>query len=109
MFRKFKEIFKTRWKYLLTFYIFGYAVSLQQTGVPNMYYLIPIKATAVTIGWALGASISHRGLSPSWVISVVYTISGFILGAIVGVLVTIVCWVLGIDPMPFYGPLNKVN
>jgi len=108
MFRKFTGIVQTRWKYLLTFYIFGYAISLYDTGVPNIYYLIPIKATAVGLGWALGASISHRGC-PTWVISVVYTLSGILMAATVAILVTIVCWVLKIDPMPFYGSLDKVS
>ena len=114
MFRRAKEIVKKSWKFLLLGYIFGYFISLNAIGVPNIYYLIPIKATAVLMGWGIGSAI-HRALAKRDRKKDVYRISlaagvedtffAFILWAVASALVTIVCWGLGIDPMPFYGPL----
>jgi hypothetical protein len=43
-----------RWKYLLGYYVFGYLISLMQSGVPNLYYLIPLKTYAILFSLALG-------------------------------------------------------
>jgi len=114
IFRRAKEIVKKSWKFLLLGYIFGCFISLNAIGVPNIYYLIPIKATAVLIGWGIGSSI-HRALAKRDRKKDVYRISladgvedaffALFLWAVASALVTIVCWGLCIDPMPFYGPL----
>jgi len=114
MFRNAKEIVKKSWRFLLFGYIFGCFISLDTADIPNLYYLIPIKAFAVPIGWIIG-SVSYRVLAKRDRKKDVYRISlaagvedtffAFILWAVASALVTIVCWGLGIDPMPFYGPL----
>jgi len=112
MFRRAKEIVRKSWKFLLLSYIFGYAIPLMIDGVPNIVYLIPIKASAVAIGWVIGSAI-HRALAKRDRKKDVYRISladgvedvffAFILWAVASTLVTIVCWILQIDPTPFYG------
>ena len=62
MFRNAKEIVKKSWKFLLLGYIFGCFISLDTADIPNLYYLIPIKASAVAIGWVIGSAI-HRALA----------------------------------------------
>jgi len=112
MFRRPKEIVKKSWKFLLLSYILGYAIPLMIDGVPNIVYLIPIKASAVAIGWGIGSSI-HRVLAKRDRKKDVYRISlaagvedaffALFLWAVASALVTIVCWILYIDPTPFYG------
>lgn len=112
MFRNAKEIVKKSWKFLLLGYIFGYAIPLMIDGVPNTVYLIPIKASAVAMGWGIG-SVLHRVLAKRDRKKEVHrgplaaaVENGFIalfLWAVATVLITIVCWILQIDPTPFYG------
>jgi hypothetical protein len=104
MFKDFKEIVKTRWKYLLGGYIFGYIWFLSKTGVPNIYYLIPIKTIAVPIGWIFGNMIYRplHSLQPTVGNAIGTILLGLLLWAIAAGLVAIVCWILGVDPTPFW-------
>ena len=116
MFRNAKEIVKKSWKFLLLGYIFGCFISLDTADIPNLYYLIPIKAFAVPAGWGIGSVLHrvfakldrkkevHRGPLAAAVEN------GFIalfLGVVAYALVAIVCWSLQIDPTPFYGYVGR--
>lgn len=50
---------KQRWKYLLSFYLLGYIISLFVTGIPNFYYIIPIKLSALIFSVFAGNAIYH--------------------------------------------------
>ena len=112
MFRNAKELVKKSWKILLGCYIIGYALPLIMDGVPNIYYLIPIKATAVPIAWMAAAPL-HRVFAKRDRKKEVYraslaaatenTFIGCVLWVIAAALIAIICWGLNIDPTPFYG------
>ena len=50
----FKNMVIQRWKYFLACYLFGYIIPLIMDGIPNVYYLIPLKVVALVIGFILG-------------------------------------------------------
>ncbi|WP_346354098.1 hypothetical protein [Azotosporobacter soli] len=47
-------VFLERWKYMLVFYMFGYVISVAQSGTPTWQYWIPLKNNAVGLGWGGG-------------------------------------------------------
>jgi hypothetical protein len=51
---KIVTLLQERWKYLLGYYMLGYLISLMQSGVPNLYYLIPLKPYAIIFGLGVG-------------------------------------------------------
>lgn len=48
------ELLKKRWKYYLPVYLFIYLYSLSYTGIPNLYYLTPIKVMPMCLTLCLG-------------------------------------------------------
>ncbi|MFB9274905.1 hypothetical protein [Cohnella cellulosilytica] len=47
-------MFKQKALYYLIFYLFGYAISLINTGIPNYMYLIPVKVIALAFSLIAG-------------------------------------------------------
>lgn len=55
----FIKVFAERWKFYLVSYILGYVISLFTTGIPSIFYLIPIKMTAIVIMIFIGNAFYH--------------------------------------------------
>lgn len=107
-----KEIIREGWRYLLVVYLVGCIVPLLMDGVPNWYYLIPIKVSAIGIGWLLGVAlyrartVRERPTEPFhelWFAAFGHGVFSMTLCAIFAAMIMIVCWLLRIDPTPFYG------
>ena len=49
-----KILLKERWKFYLAGYIFGYIYSIVYIGVPNIYYLIPLKLSCIIYAIGIG-------------------------------------------------------
>lgn len=43
-----------RWQHIASWYVVGYIISLCNTGIPSLYYLIPLKIVAIALGWVFG-------------------------------------------------------
>ncbi|GMA99899.1 hypothetical protein PIPA1_26990 [Pelosinus sp. IPA-1] len=99
--QRIKKVFKTRWKRFLFWYFFICIWLMCGTGIPNMYYLIPIKSIAVFVAWGMTCDNGYF-LGPSFYRNLtVNFIIGLILDLIVSVLIIIVCFILDIDATPF--------
>lgn len=101
-----KQIFKERWKFYLIGYIFGYIVSLLNTGVPNIMYLVPIKLTSVVCAIGIGPA-TYYGLKGMTVPELVA--KGIKHAAIAGIVIIVFVMIesfllkFGIDITPFKG------
>jgi len=102
--------FQERWKYLLVSYVVFYIGSLINTGVPSLSYLIPIKMSAVGLGWMFGNGLyeyrdnirtrkADRG--KSFYLGVKYGISAAVFIVPVYIATIILCDLLGINSAPF--------
>ncbi|MBU2700776.1 hypothetical protein Ga0466249_001881 [Sporomusaceae bacterium BoRhaA] len=104
MYTKSKKMIRKRWKFLIIVYFLVCAFSVYQTGVPNIYYLIPIKAIAVPSAWGITRAV-FNGFTDGvtkLIDSIEIIITSFILWAIASILIIIVCFILGIDSTPFF-------
>lgn len=100
--------FEKRWKYLLVAYVLGYISPLVSSGVPNIYYLIPIKIGAFFTAWMMGNGfyIAATERPPVFTLAyygVLYFISGVILSIILFIPLLILCIIFGIDINIFIG------
>jgi hypothetical protein len=100
--------FKKRWKYLLVAYVLGYISPLVSNGVPNIYYLIPLKIGAFFTAWTLGNVFYHvRTERPpvfkNLYYAVLYSISGAILCIILMIPVLAICMISGLSINTFIG------
>jgi len=105
MFSKLIEIGKVRWKYILAGYIAGWLIPRYVEGIPNIYYLFPIKGVAIGVAWTIGNAlyIGFHGPEKDDFNPIIHPIIGMALALIALFLINIVCGVLGINPRPFYG------
>ncbi|MDF2858048.1 MAG: hypothetical protein K0Q87_3899 [Neobacillus sp.] len=103
MLERLKKVFPKRWKRFLFCYFFACILVIYGTDIPNLYYLIPVKATAVLVAWGMTCDNGYFGGPSFYSNLLINIIIGFILMAIVIVLIIIICSILGIDFTPFLG------
>lgn len=103
MLQRLIKVFKTRWKRFLFCYFLVCIWSIFGTGIPNIYYLIPVKAVAVLVAWGMACDNGYL-FGPSFYSNLIMNfIIGLILLAIASVIIIIICFILGIDYTPFLG------
>lgn len=102
--------FQERWKYLLVSYVAFYLISLINTGVPSLSYLIPIKMSAFGLGWMLGNGLyecrddmrtGNIDRGKSFYLAVKYSISAVVIIIPIFLITIILCQLLGISDAPF--------
>lgn len=111
-------ILRERWKYLLGYYMLGYFISLVQSGIPNLYYLIPLKPYAIVFGWGVGnglyksseerkeRKVARLPIYISVYHGVKYVIPAIIIMIIYCFLMVIIGGIFKFDSTPFITPLK---
>ena len=57
--KKIKTLLFERWKFYLIGYLFGYFYSIIYVGIPNIYYLIPLKLTCILFSLIIGTALYY--------------------------------------------------
>jgi len=100
MLQRLKTVFLKRWKRFLFFYFIACIMTMYETGISNIYYLMPVK---ILLAWGLTCDNGHFGGPSFYRNLIINLIIGIILMVMVRVLVIMVCFILGIDSAPFVG------
>jgi len=100
MLQRLKTVFLKRWKRFLFFYFIACIMTMYETGISNIYYLMPVK---ILLAWGLTCDNGHFG-GPSFYRNLIINfIIGIISMVLLMVLVPLVCFILGIDSALFVG------
>jgi len=113
--KKLITLLMERGKYFLGYYILGYLISLMQSGVPNLYYLIPLKPFAIAFGWGMGNADykTSKEVKKMKVVRlpvyiyfyhVVRYVPALILTGIYTLLISIIGFIFEFDIAPFIAP-----
>jgi hypothetical protein len=111
------NLLQERWKYLLIYYIIGYLISIMQSGVPNLYYLVPLKPFAIAMGWGVGngtyqisKEMKRTGVRApmyrNFYYAAKYGIPAIIMTFIYCFLIVIIGGIFKFDSTPFIAPLK---
>ena len=96
----------------------GYLISLMQSGVPNLCYLIPLKPFAILIGWGFGNGAyqiirekkrregARIPMYMNFYYGVKYGIPAMIMTLIYCFLIVIIGGIFKFDSTPFITPLK---
>lgn len=100
------KLIKERWKFYLVGYAIGYAIPIIYDGIPNVYYLLPIKMLAIYCGIIIGTAF-YYGSKKIPVFEGTFRSLKYILAVFVIMIITYILERIlgnyGIDISPFIG------